>query len=120
MKALYAITLMVPTASWAQTQLQLHSVKPEVPTVQQALNNAINPRFLNIPTGRFLYRHLRDTLGNHYASALPAGDWCLTVVGFASSRWLAVRWVAGSPQFAAGDTTTYYIPRAGARTVIHI
>lgn len=103
--------LVAPTASWAQAPLSPRVVNPAVATIEQALTRLVNPRYLNLATGRFLYRHLRDTVGAHYAQPLPAGNWELDIVRFVSPRWLAVRW-------RGADTTTYYLPRAGARTII--
>jgi hypothetical protein len=105
------LLLVVPTAGWAQAHLSPNVVKPEVHSVQEALTRSVNPRYLNLATGRFLYCHLRDTVGTHYTRSLPAGNWELDIVRFVSPHWLAVRW-------RGMDTTTYYLPRAGARTII--
>lgn len=118
MKMLLAVALVAPVASWAQAKLQPHTVKPEILNVQQALSRSVNPRYLNISTGRFMYRHLRDTASSHYVRPLPAGNWELDIVRFVSPRWLAVRWRLNSAPFTAADTTTYYILRDGARTII--
>jgi hypothetical protein len=120
MKVLLAVALLTPVASWAQAKMQPHIVKPEAPNVQQALSSSANPHFLNIATGRFMYRQLRDTADNHYAQPLPAGSWELDIVRFVSPRWLEVRWRPTSPPFASTDTTTYYISRDGARTIIQL
>jgi hypothetical protein len=117
MNVLLVIALVAPMASWAQAPLPSRAVQPQVPSFQQVLSNAANPRLLNIPTGRFMYRHLHDTVGGHYARPLPAGDWSLEIIRFVSPHWLAVRWKSNSLQLAT-DTTTYYIPRDGARTII--
>jgi hypothetical protein len=114
MKALLVLLLVAPTAGWAQTHLSPRVVQPEVPPVrEEVLTRSVNPRYLNLATGRFLYRHLRDTVGAPYAQPLPAGNWELDIVRFASPRWLAVRW-------RGADTTTYYISRAGTRTIIFL
>jgi hypothetical protein len=117
MKRLHAVALVAPVTSWAQFPLTSHPGQPQVPTLPQALSNAANPRLLNIPTGRFMYRHLLDTVGSHYARPLPAGNWSLDIIRFVSQRWLAVRWKSGTTQLTA-DTTTYYIYRDGVRVIV--
>jgi hypothetical protein len=117
MKRLLAVALVAPVTSWAQSPLPSHAGQPQVPTLQHALSNAANPRLLSIPTGRFMYRHLPDTVGSHYARPLPAGDWSLDIIRFVSPRWLAVRWKSGTTKFTA-DTTTYYIHRDGVRVIV--
>jgi hypothetical protein len=117
MKRLLAVTLVAPVTSWAQSPLPSHAVQPQVINLQQTRSNIANSRLLNIPTGRFMYRNLPDTVGSHYARPLPAGNWSLNIIRFVSPRWLAIRWKSDSSQFAA-DTTTYYIPRDGARVII--
>lgn len=119
MKTLLFFVFVAPLTSWAQVQLQPQVARPIVPTVQQAFKGP-STRFLDIPTGRFFYRNLRDTVGNHYASPLPAGEWQLRIIRFISPHWLAVRWLPGSLSYAAGDTATYYLPRAGAQIGFHI
>jgi hypothetical protein len=118
MKTLLVLAFIAPVTSWAQAKSA--AAKPVVPTRQQSqsLQGLVNPRLLVVPTGRFLYRTLRDTLGNHYASPLPGGEWTLDIVRFLSPHWLTVRWRPGSAQFVAGDTATYYLPREGVRTII--
>lgn len=91
MQALLAFMLVVPTAGWAQAHLSSRTVKPETANGQEALTRLTNPRYLNLATGRFLYRHLRDTVGNHYTHPLPAGNWELDIIRFVSPHWLAVR-----------------------------
>lgn len=113
MRAFLALLLVAPTAVWAQAPLFPRVIKPAVAPVEQALIRSVNPRYLNLATGRFLYRHLRDTVGAHYTQPLPAGNWELDIVRFVSPRWLAVRW-------RGADTTTYYIFRAGTRTIIFL
>jgi hypothetical protein len=120
MKMLLVLAFAAPTISWAQAKLLPRAAKSVVPTGQQVLTGLANPRFLAVPTGRFLYRTLRDTVGNHYASPLPAGEWALDIVRFVSPHWLLARWRPGSDQFVAGDTATYYIPRTGVQTVIQL
>lgn len=120
MKILLAVTLVTPVASWAQAKMQPRTAKPEVHNLQQALVGSANPHYLNIATGRFMYRHLRDTVGNHYAHPLPPGNWELDIVRFVSPRWLAVRWRPTSAPFANADTITYYISRDGAQTIIQL
>jgi hypothetical protein len=105
------LLLVLPTAGWAQAHLSPRIVKPEVVNVQQALARSVNFRYLNLATGRFLYRHLRDTVGNRYACPLPPGNWELDIIRFVSPHWLAVRW-------RGTDTTTYYLLRANARTIL--
>jgi hypothetical protein len=117
MKVLLVIALVAPVASWAQSSLPSHSAKPQASSFQQVLSSAANPRLLNIPTGRFMYCHLRDTIGGHYARPLPAGNWSLDIVRFVSPHWLAVRWKSSFSK-PVTDTATYYIPRDGARTII--
>lgn len=123
MKTLLVAALVMPGVSWAQSQLAPRLVKPTLaPTLAEVLTNCANPRYLRLPAGTFLYRQLRDTVGNHYASPLPAGDWRLDVVGYATSRWAAVRWRKGSAESAA-DTATFYMPKAalkGAQTMVEI
>ena len=124
MKALLVLTLMVPTASWAQAQLSPRAVKPEVPTIAQALRGSANPHYLHLPAGTFLYRHLRDTTNHRYAKPLPRGDWSLDVMKSVTAHWVAVRWRSGSAQHSLGaDTTTYYMPKAalqGSYTSVEI
>ena len=120
MKVFLVLALLAPLISRAQTQGRIPLVKPAVLTGQQALTGLINPRFLNVPTGRFLYRHLRDTLNNYQASPLPAGNWNLVIIRAASPHWLAVRWLPSFSQFATTDTAIYYIPRAGTQTIIQL
>jgi hypothetical protein len=124
MKAFLALTLVVPTVSWAQAQLPPRTVKPEVPNVAQALRGSANPHYLHLPAGTFLYRHLRDTVSRRYAKPLPRGDWSLDVVRSVTARWVAVRWRSGSTQHSLGaDTTTYYMPKAalqGSYTSVEI
>jgi hypothetical protein len=111
MQALLVLLLVAPTVGWAQAHLSPNIVKPAVPSVREALTKSVNPRYLNLATGRFLYRHLRDTVGTRYTRPLPAGNWELDIVRFVSPHWLAVRW-------RGADTTTYYLPRVGAQTII--
>jgi hypothetical protein len=124
MKALLALTLVVPTVSWAQVQLLPRAVKPAVPDVAQALRGSANPHYLHLPVGTFLYRHLRDTVSHRYAKPLPRGEWSLDVVRSVTARWVAVRWRSGSAQHSLGaDTTIYYMPKAalqGAYTSVEI
>ena len=57
MKALLAVALVTSGIGWAQAQLPLRAVKPEVPNLEQALSGLANPRYLRLPAGTFLYRH---------------------------------------------------------------
>jgi hypothetical protein len=124
MKAFLASALLAPLTSWAQAQLLPRVVTPAVPTLQQALTGLANPRYLRLPAGTFLYRHLSDTASYHYTRPLPPGDWSLDVMRVINARWVAVRWRKGAASHTLGaDTTTYYMPKAalnGAQTIIEI
>jgi hypothetical protein len=101
--------LLAPATCWAQTQLPLRVVKtPQRPTIPPLLN----PHFLNLGPGAFLYRHLQDTLSNRYATSLAPGNWELDLVQFVNAHWVAVRWRPHSAPYAAGDTAVFYLSRA--------
>jgi len=122
-KAFLLLVLATTTLpGWAQTPLSSRkAVLPPHKNVAQALTGLANPRLLHVPQGTFLYRQLRDTLGNRYARPLPPGDWDLRWVSMVNPRWLAVRWLKGSVQYAAGDTALYYMPALkGWATVIQL
>lgn len=125
MKTLLLFLLMAPLTGWAQEQLAPRVVRPKAPLtpteIQQAITKMANPRYFYLPLGTFLYRNLRDTVRNHYASPLPAGEWQLSVLYQVNSRWLAVRWLPGSAPFAAADTAVYYMPAMkGAQNIIRL
>jgi len=122
MKLLLAITLVAPLTGWAQVRLLPRAAVPAARAeIEQVLTGVMNPRLLRLPAGTFLYRHLRDTLGNHYASPLPPGDWRLAIVRAVRPRWVVVRWLPGSAQFAAADTAVYYMPfLKGTQTIIQL
>jgi hypothetical protein len=106
---LVLVAIMVPAACWSQGRLSTHVVKPpQRPTIPHLLN----PHFLNVGTGAFLYRHLQDTLSNRYATSLAPGNWELDIVQFVNAHWVAVRWRPNSAQYSAGDTTVFYLSRA--------
>ena len=122
MKVFFTLMLITPLVGWAQEHLPPRTaILPPPISIEQALRNIANPRFLQVPTGTFLYRHLRDTLDRRHASPLPPGDWDLTLVQFVNPRWVAVRWLPHSAPFAAGDTTLLYLPaQKGIRTIIQL
>jgi hypothetical protein len=56
---LVVVALVTPAACWSQGQLPTHVAKaPQKSTIP----NSINPRFLSVGPGAFLYRHLQDTV----------------------------------------------------------
>jgi len=122
MKVFFTLMLLAPLVSWAQGHLPpRRPVLPPPVSIEQALRNTANPRYLQVPMGTFLYRHLRDSLDRRYASPLPPGNWELTLVRFVPPRWLAVRWRPHSAPFAAGDTTLLYLPaQKGIQTIIQL
>ena len=110
MKVFFPLMLVMPLVSSAQEHLPPRTaVLPPPISIEQALRNIANPRFLQVPTGTFLYRHLRDTLDRRHASPLPPGDWELTLVRFVNPRWVAVRWLPHSAPSADGDTTLFEV-----------
>jgi len=116
MKLLLAITLVAPLTGWAQVRLLPRAAVPAARAeIEQVLTGVMNPRLLRLPAGTFLYR------GNHYASPLPPGDWRLAIVRAVRPRWVVVRWLPGSAQFAAADTAVYYMPfLKGTQTIIQL
>lgn len=122
MKFLLALVLVAPLTGWAQQRLPPRVATPVARVgIEQTLTGVMNPRLLHLPTGTVLYRHLQDTLGHRYASPLPPGDWHLIMVRAVGPRWVAVRWLPGSAQFAAADTAVYYMPfLKGVQTIIQL
>ena len=119
MNTLLPLVLFAPLLGWAQAPLPHPVVVASPLRVEQALRSLANPRLLQVPRGTFLYRHLRNTLGQRYACPLPPGDWELTLVRAVNPHWVAVRWRPYSAPFAAGDTALFYLPaQQGLRTII--
>lgn len=122
MNVFFPLMLLTPLLGWAQEHMPPHTAVVASPiSLEQTLRNVANPRLLQVPTGTFLYRHLRDTLGRRYARPLPPGDWELTLVRAVNPRWMAVRWLPHSAPFAAGDTAIFYLPaQKGLQTIIQL
>jgi hypothetical protein len=122
MKVFFTLVLVTPLMAWAQKPLSPRTAVLAPPvSIEQALNNMANPHLLRVPTGTFLYRDLRDTLGRRHARLLPPGDWELTLVRGGNPRWVAIRWLPRSAPFANGDTTLFYMPaQKGIQTIVQL
>jgi hypothetical protein len=115
MKQLLALLcLLLPAVTWAQSQKQADSQ----PAIEQTLSGSANVHIVKLAQRTVLYKHLRDTLTNHYARTVRVEN-CV-IIRASNAHWVTVHRAQSTTRFSS-DTATYYMPLKalqGAQTYV--